>query len=463
MQLPRLFTSWVCTTFGLLEVQALIFDILRNPPALTSHDVCAILRCQARADDRDTFDIHHIISLAISEKGANQNSPKPLASLSVFEAGITTLGDDPERINATGYLSTNEGELSVQLKGPRSNCLSGIFVCKLGYMNSKMEGKVVTAEKQFYAAVKKSETSNQHQVSDTLKSLKTLIAEEVSKLSEQAENATTSVASIVTSMDERLLRIESIFEGDLKTRLDNLDFKLNNLEVLLREHVDVKLKSLTEVVANSTDDIKSSVISEVHKTQLHMNIIEASITDRIVSTESSMNNSFRDYLESREGCEILQANISSMFGQIQDNISTIKINITGRLSAVDNNMGNSNNLLSTRLIMESLVRIVHNISTFDNKLVKLKSDVDAEMKATKLSISTLNDNMVAGHLRLTREVKQNITSLESLLAVKFKELEKQKTSLASLDQEMKGKLLNVEINLKDVNVVVRSIKYIFGL
>lgn len=407
--------------------------------------------------------MHHIYSLTISEKSANQNSLKTLASLSVFDADIPNLGDAPELINATGNLLTKEGELSVQLKGPLSSCLSGIFVCELKYVNSKGKGEVLTAEKQFYAVVKKSETSNQHQVSDALKSLKTLIADEVSKLSEQAENATASVASIVTSMDERLLRIESIFEGDLKARLDNLDLKLNKLEVLLRDNVDVNLKSLTEVVANATDDIKSSVISEVLKTQLHMNTIEASITDRITSTESWMNNSFRGYLESGEGCEILQANISSMFRQVQDNISTLKTNITGRLSAVDNNAGNSNNLLSTRLIMESLVRIVHNISTFDNKLVKLKSDFGAEMKTTKLSISTLNDSMVEGHLRLTREVKQNISSLESLLGVKFKELEKQKQSVASLDREMKGKLVNIEINLKDLNVIVRSIKYIFGL
>ncbi|CAG5128784.1 unnamed protein product [Candidula unifasciata] len=453
----RLFNGWICVTFGFLGVQSLVFDILRN----SSHDVCAILRCEVRGDDREAEDIRQIISLVISERNINQKGEKPLASISFFDADVHILGDESERVYAKGELLSKEGELIVHLKDAVFSCMSGAFMCELRYINHNGKGMVVTAEKQMHMAVKQVESG--HQVSDSLENMKTLIAAEVAKLSEQVQNVTSEIVSAVTTMNERLLRIEGLIVGDLQTRMDSTDFKLNKLEVLLNTNVDVTLRSLAETVANSTDDIKRNVNGRFLQAERQMKKTEVFVTDRITNTENVINASLQRFLESQIRCQHFESNVSSMFHQVIDEVSNFKTEIMGRFSLANKDVGSSTNLLSTRLIMESLVRIVNNVSTVDSRLAKLKSDFHTEMATVRLNMSSLNDNIANRHFRFTREVKQNISALENLLAEKFKEVENQKNNLSSLGQEIDGKLLNIEINLKDINVVVRSIKYIFGL
>uniref|UniRef100_A0A0B7AF53 Uncharacterized protein n=1 Tax=Arion vulgaris TaxID=1028688 RepID=A0A0B7AF53_9EUPU len=448
-----------CVTFlcGLTKVHGgvLVFDILRNTSAGTSEDICASLACAVEDTHDDAYDIQQIISLIISEKEGDENTGNPLAGLSFFDAGIHVYHS---RVNGKGHLLSKGGELKIDIKGSSLSCISGVVTCELRFINSKNKGQVVNVAKKLQTAREVAKSSENNSIdSNALDQLKNIIIQEVNKISKQFENFTNNVASVVKLENQQLLRLK---DEDLLMRLDTLDQRLNKLEMTLNEHVKPKLTSLTETVDNSTDSITIFVSDRFNSVENQISILEVSLRDRMDNAQNWTTEFFKT---SRAPCEDLQANMSVIFHNIQNHLSTFTSEAIEKISAVENRVETSGGHLSVRRIMEAIVRMSHNISEAEGKLKQLRTDLDTEVKTVHVNISSLRADLITRHDRLSREVKKKIDNFDVKLTNKFKEFDDQTQSLAIIDEDLEGRLFNFEVTLKDIKDVLKNIKYIFGL
>lgn len=436
------------------HISGLAFDVMRNSPVLASQDMCAKLRCVVKNGNKYASDIKHVVSLTIFEGESGQEAGERIAGISSFDKNVI-IYRDPAEVSATGHIFSDDGNIEADIKDPEI-CSRGVFYCELKFINDQKRGQIIKIEKRLQEPSKSVDFP-------TSAELKSLILSHLSVLGQQSENITKMLMFVEETMDQRLLRLEDKINEQLHARLVILDQKLDKLEMMLNDHDKTRSESSADALHNTTTELKNFMTDRFHDIQKQMDRLDVSFTNRNKNAEAWRNESLQNSLMACSPCEALRTNLPSILHQSQDYISAFKNEVSDKLSAIENMVQSSNGLVSMRLIVEALVMMSHNISSAESKLSQLKSDVNSEIKAIGRNISFMEEKVTNRHNRLSRDVKTTLNDFELKLARKAKEMDDQMLSVATLDREVRGKLVNFEISLKDIDVLIQNLKYIFRL